>query len=180
MPAAVTEVRVSRRDVKALAVTGRQNGYPMRVIEAVEAVNADQKTVVYEKLKKSLGDLSGRTVALWGLAFKPETDDMREAPSLVVIERLLADGAFVRVYDPVAMPETRRRVGESVVYCKDMYDAAAGADAVALMTEWKQFRMPRWNELRGSCADGRLWTDATYTTGKRSRNADSEYSGIGK
>lgn len=168
------------KDVKALAVTGRQNGYPMRVIEAVEAVNADQKTVVYEKLKKSLGDLSGRTVALWGLAFKPETDDMREAPSLEVVQRLLADGATVRVYDPVAMPETRRRIGDRVIYCKDMYDAADGADAVALMTEWKQFRMPRWEELSGimrgrTVVDGRNIYDKAEVV-----QFGFEYSGIGK
>lgn len=168
------------KDVKALAVTGRQNGYPMRVIEAVEAVNAGQKTVVYEKLKKSLGDLSRRTVALWGLAFKPETDDMREAPSLEVVQRLLADGATVRVYDPVAMPETRRRIGDRVIYCKDMYDAADGADAVALMTEWKQFRMPRWEELAGimrgrTVVDGRNIYDKAEVV-----QFGFEYSGIGK
>lgn len=136
------------KDVKALARTGRDNGYRMRIIEAVEEVNETQKAIVYEKLRQSLGDLRGKTIAIWGLAFKPETDDMREAPSLVVIDRLIADGATVRVYDPIAMDECRRRLGDKVVYCKDMYEAALEADAVALLTEWKQFRVPSWAVVR--------------------------------
>lgn len=148
------------KDVKALARTGRDNGYTMRIIEAVEAVNESQKSVVYEKLRASLGDLSGKRIALWGLAFKPETDDMREAPSLVVIEKLLADGAQVTVYDPVAMDECRRRLGDKVCYARDMYHAVNEADALALMTEWKQFRMPSWavvsKAMRGDLVvDGR-------------------------
>lgn len=136
------------KDVKALAKTGRQHGYRMRIIEAVEEVNEIQKSVVYEKLRQSLGDLKGKRIAIWGLAFKPETDDMREAPSLVVINRLLADGASVVVFDPVAMDECRRRLGDSVAYAKDMYDAVNDADAVALLTEWKQFRVPSWAVVR--------------------------------
>ena len=130
------------KDVKALAHTGREYGYVMGVIEAVEAVNEQQKSIVYDKLKQQLGDLRSKTVALWGLAFKPETDDMREAPALVVIDKLIQDGAVVKVYDPIAMPECKRRIGDRVVYCKDMYDAVIDADALALITEWKLFRMP--------------------------------------
>ncbi len=136
------------KDVRALASTARQHGYTMRVIEAVEAVNDSQKEIVFEKLKSLLGDLKGKTVAIWGLSFKPETDDMREAPSLVVISRLLEAGAKVKVYDPVAMEECRRRIGDSVEYAIDMYDAAAGAHAAALLTEWKQFRVPSWQVIR--------------------------------
>lgn len=136
------------KDVKALARTGRDNGYTMRIIEAVEAVNEFQKGIVFDKLEKELGDLHGKRVAVWGLAFKPETDDMREAPSLVVIDRLLKAGAEVTVYDPVAMDECRRRLGDAVEYASDMYDAANNADAVALLTEWKQFRMPSWAVIR--------------------------------
>lgn len=145
------------KDVRALARTARENGCVMRVVEAVEATNEAQKRVVYEKLLAALGDsLSGRRIAVWGLAFKPETDDMRQAPSLVVIESLVAAGAVVRVYDPVAMDECRRRVGDGsalhgagkVEYACDMYDAALGADALLLLTEWKQFRMPSWSVLR--------------------------------
>ncbi|MDE6116335.1 MAG: UDP-glucose/GDP-mannose dehydrogenase family protein [Duncaniella sp.] len=135
------------KDVKALAHTGREYGYTMGVIEAVEAVNERQKSIVFKKLQQQLGDLSGKTIALWGLAFKPETDDMREAPALVIIEKLVAAGAVVKVYDPVAMGECRRRIGDKVIYCKDMYDAVVDADALALVTEWKQFRMPSWSVL---------------------------------
>ena len=136
------------KDVKALAHTAREHGYTMGVIEAVEAVNERQKEIVFVKLQRALGDLRGKTVALWGLAFKPETDDMREAPALVIIDRLLAAGAAVRVYDPVAMEECRRRIGDAVTYCADMYEAAVDADALALVTEWKQFRMPSWAVLK--------------------------------
>lgn len=136
------------KDVKALARTGREKGYAMRVIEAVEAVNEAQKSVVFNKLQTGLGNLHGKHVAIWGLAFKPETDDMREATSLVVISKLLEAGATVTVYDPVAMDECRRRMGDSVRYAHDMYEAVNDADAVALLTEWKQFRMPSWAVVR--------------------------------
>lgn len=133
------------KDVKALMHTGIDNGYHMEVIEAVERVNEKQKSIVYEKIIKTVGTVKGKTVAIIGLSFKPETDDMREAPALVVIDKLLKDGATIRVFDPVAMDECRRRIGDAVVYCKDMYDAADGADVFALMTEWRQFRLPSWN-----------------------------------
>lgn len=138
------------KDVKALAHTALEYGYRMRVIEAVEEVNERQKSIVFEKLQSALGSLQGRTIALWGLAFKPETDDMREAPALVIIEKLLAAGAIVKVYDPVAMSECQRRIGNVVTYCKDMYEAVADADALALITEWKQFRMPSWSIVKES------------------------------
>ena len=136
------------KDVKALARTAREHGYTMGVIEAVDCVNERQKSVVFDKLQTALGDLRGKTVAMWGLSFKPETDDMREAPALVIIGRLLEAGAVVKVFDPVAMEECRRRLGDAVTYGKDMYDAAVDADALALVTEWKQFRMPSWAVLK--------------------------------
>ncbi len=153
------------KDVKALAKTGRDAGYSMSIIEAVERVNDRQKHVVFDKLKKELGSLEGKRIALWGLAFKPETDDMREAPSLVVIDRLLKEGAAVTVYDPVAMDECRRRIGDTVSYARDMYDATMDADALALLTEWKQFRLPSWRvvhkAMRGNIVvDGRNIYDA--------------------
>ena len=132
------------KDVKALARTGREYGYVMGVIEAVEATNECQKEIVVKKLKQELGNLAGKTIALWGLAFKPETDDMREAPALVIIEKLIEAGAKVKVYDPVAMQECKRRIGDCVTYCRDMYEAVIDADALALITEWKLFRMPSW------------------------------------
>ena len=136
------------KDVKALAKTAKEYGYTMGVIEAVEAVNERQKAILAKKIEGLVGDLSGRTIALWGLAFKPETDDMREAPALVLIDRLLQAGAKVKVYDPVAMEECKRRIGDSVTYCKDMYDAVVDADALALVTEWKEFRVPSWSVVK--------------------------------
>lgn len=137
------------KDIKALIHTGEEVGYPMRVLQAVEEVNERQKGRLIEKLQHFYeGDLQGKTICLWGLSFKPETDDMREAPSLVLIERLLAAGCRVRVFDPIAMEECRRLVGEQVYYGRDMYDAAEGADALLLVTEWKEFRLPAWARLK--------------------------------
>ena len=135
------------KDVKALVHTGLDNNYHMEVIEAVERVNEKQKSIVYDKIVKMAGPVKGKTIAIIGLSFKPETDDMREAPALVVIDKLLADGATVRVFDPIAMDECKRRIGDVVTFCKNMYDAADGADVFALMTEWRQFRMPSWNVI---------------------------------
>ena len=137
------------KDVKALIKTAEQNGYSMQVLKAVEDVNENQKGILFEKLVKVFnGDLKGKTVALWGLAFKPGTDDMREAPALVLIEKLKQSGCNVRAYDPAAMDESRRRIGESVYYAHDMYDAALDADALILVTEWKEFRLPTWGVIK--------------------------------
>lgn len=136
------------KDVKALIHTGKENGYRMRVIEAVEEVNENQKSIVFTKLEKALTSLNGKRIAIWGLAFKPETDDMREAPALVVIDKLLNAGADVIVYDPIAINECKRRLGNVVKYAKDMYETVIDADAIALMTEWKQFRVPSWSIIR--------------------------------
>ena len=137
------------KDVKALIKTAEQNGYRMRVLQAVEEVNEKQKSVLFEKLQRHFsGDLQDKTIALWGLAFKPETDDMREAPSLILINKLLNAGCKVRVYDPAAMTACRRRIGDSVCYATDMYDAALDADALMLVTEWKEFRLPSWAVIK--------------------------------
>ncbi|KAA6309036.1 UDP-glucose 6-dehydrogenase TuaD, partial [termite gut metagenome] len=131
------------KDIKALVKTAEQNGYDMRVLRAVEEVNECQKSILFEKLQQFFsGDLQGKTIALWGLAFKPETDDMREAPSLILIEKLLNAGCKVRAYDPVAIDECKRRIGNSIYYANDMYDAVLDADAMLLITEWKEFRLP--------------------------------------
>lgn len=136
------------KDVKALIHTGKENGYDMRIIEAVEAVNQYQKEIVYKKLNDTFNNnIKGKRIAIWGLSFKPETDDMREAPSLIVIDKLVKSGADVIVYDPVAMNECRRRIGDKVEYAKDMYDAVIDADALALLTEWKEFRLPSWSVI---------------------------------
>ena len=136
------------KDVKALVHTGIDNGYHMEVIEAVERVNERQKSIVYNKLVSLMGDVKGKTIAVLGLAFKPETDDMREAPALVVIDKLLQAGATVRVFDPIAMAECKRRIGDVVAYTENLYDCVDGADALVLMTEWRQFRMPTWNVIQ--------------------------------
>ena len=137
------------KDVKALIKTAEQNGYTMRVLSAVEEVNEQQKSVLFEKLVKHFnGDLKGKTIALWGLAFKPETDDMREAPALVLIDKLLKAGCQVRAYDPAAVQECRRRIGDTIYYACDMYDAVLDADALMLVTEWKEFRLPSWAVIK--------------------------------
>ncbi|HPS95756.1 MAG TPA: UDP-glucose/GDP-mannose dehydrogenase family protein [Bacteroidales bacterium] len=137
------------KDVKALFHTGEEYGVPMKIVEAVELVNEEQKAIVYKKLLKAFnGNISGKTIAVWGLSFKPDTDDMREAPALVVIDNLIKAGAKVKVFDPVAMDEAKMRIGEKVEYCNSIYDASQGADAIALMTEWKQFRLPSWSKIR--------------------------------
>jgi UDPglucose 6-dehydrogenase len=137
------------KDVKALIKTAEQNGYPMRVLKAVEEVNETQKSLLFEKLEKIFnGDLEGKTIALWGLAFKPGTDDMREAPALVLIEKLRKAGCVVRAYDPVAMGESKRRIGDTIFYACDMYDALLDADALMLVTEWKEFRLPAWGVVK--------------------------------
>ena len=139
------------KDVKALIKTAEMHGYEMRVLRAVEAVNEHQKEVLFDKLCALWGGaLQGKVIALWGLSFKPETDDMREAPSLILIDKLLKAGCKVRVYDPVAMDECRRRMGEVVYYAKDLYDATLDADALMLLTEWKEFRLPSWAVIRKS------------------------------
>lgn len=137
------------KDVKALIKTAEKNGYPMRVLKAVEEVNENQKGILFEKLLKYFNsELKDKQVALWGLSFKPETDDMREAPALVLINRLVESGVKVKVYDPIAMEECKRRIGDKVTYAKDMYDAVLDVDALLLVTEWKEFRMPSWGVMK--------------------------------
>lgn len=141
------------KDVKALIKTAEKKGYPMRVLQAVEEVNELQKSILFEKLLKIFdGDLKGKTIALWGLSFKPETDDMREAPALILIDKLLNSGCKVRVYDPAAINECKRRIGDVVYYANDMYDAVLDADALMLVTEWKEFRLPSWAVIKKTMA----------------------------
>lgn len=136
------------KDVQALMRTGAEHGYRMRIIEAVEAVNEQQKHAPVRMLREELGDLNGKRIAIWGLAFKPETDDMRQAPSLVAVDALLAAGATVRAYDPEAMQAAAKVLPQGVEYASDMYDALTDADALLLLTEWKEFRLPSWTVVR--------------------------------
>ena len=168
------------KDVKALIRTADQNGYSMRVLKAVEEVNEQQKTVLFDKfLKHFNGDVKGRTVALWGLSFKPETDDMREAPALVLINLLVDAGVSVRVYDPIAMDECKRRVGDKVVCCKDMYDAVVDADALMLVTEWKEFRMPSWSVLKKAMREYAVIDGRNIYDGRELKENGFDYYKIG-
>ncbi len=160
------------KDIKALIKTADTNGYDMQVLRAVEAVNDKQKEILFDKLSKHFnGNLAGKTIALWGLAFKPETDDIREAPAFVLIEKLIEAGCNIRAFDPVAMPETQRKLSQpnlndKVHLAADMYDATLNADALLVVTEWKEFRLPSWEVIKKSMKqavvfDGRNIYDVT-------------------
>jgi len=139
------------KDVKALIKTAQQNGYEMKVLEAVESVNEKQKSVLYSKVFDYFkGELKGLVIAIWGLAFKPETDDMREASALIIIDLLLKAGCKIKVYDPVAIPEAKRRLGDSITYCNDKYEAVIDADVLLLITEWKEFRILNYSVLKNT------------------------------
>ena len=169
------------KDVKALVKTARDNGYPMRILQAVEDVNNEQKSILFKKLQKQLGDnLKGKKIALWGLAFKPETDDMREAPSLVVIEKLLEAGCTVTAFDPVAIPEAQRRLGDSIQYAKDMYDAVVEADALLMLTEWKVFRLPSWTAIHKLMANPLVIDGRNIYDAEEMKEYGFEYHCIGK
>ena len=168
------------KDVKALIKTAEQNGYKMQVLKAVESVNERQKSVLFRKFMNHFGgDVKGKTVALWGLAFKPETDDMREAPALVLIDLLLNAGVNVKVYDPIAMDECRRRIGDKVIYCKDMYEATVDVDALMLVTEWKEFRMPSWCVLKKAMQGYVLIDGRNIYDGQELKEKGFEYYKIG-
>lgn len=148
------------KDVKALIQTSEQNGYELKVLKAVEEVNAYQKQVLFHKLQRQLkNELQGKTITIWGLSFKPNTDDMREAPSLVLIEKLLEAGCHVRVFDPVAMHEAEHIINHkmshlltnataTIHFATDIYDAALNAEAIMVVTEWKEFRLPSWGVIK--------------------------------
>lgn len=169
------------KDVKALIKTAELNGYPMQVLRAVEEVNELQKSVLFDKLVKQFNDnLKDKTIALWGLAFKPETDDMREAPALVLIDKLLKAGCQIRAYDPAAMQECKRRIGDSVYYACDMYDEVLDADALMLVTEWKEFRLPSWAVIRKTMAQQIVLDGRNIYDKKEMEELGFVYSCIGK
>lgn len=169
------------KDVKALIKTAEKSGYPMRVLQAVEEVNESQKSILFEKLLKCFnGNLEGKRIALWGLAFKPETDDMREAPALVLIDKILKAGGSVKAYDPIAMEECRRRLGDSIEYGSCMYDAALDADALLLVTEWKEFRLPSWAVLKKTMNRSLLLDGRNIYDSDDLREIEFEYYCIGK
>ena len=169
------------KDVKALVHTGIQNGYHMQVIEAVEAVNEKQKSIVFDKLLKAFGgNLQDKIVAMWGLSFKPETDDMREAPALVVIEKLLQAGAIVKVFDPVAMEEAKRRLGDRIGYAANMYDALTDADAMIIVTEWQEFKVPKFTFIEKALKEKVIFDGRNIYNPEQMREFGYTYYGIGK
>ncbi len=168
------------KDVKALVQTGRENGYTLRILQAVEDVNEDQKHVLFAKVKKHFnGQLKGKRFAMWGLSFKPETNDMREAPSLVLCEQLLAAGASVTAYDPVAMDESRHTIGDRVDYATDAYGALQGADALLLVTEWREFRVPDWARVKQAMRQHVVFDGRNIYSGAELRAMGFAYAGIG-
>lgn len=170
------------KDVKALIKTADENGYSMEVLKAVERVNEKQKSVLVNKLKKAYeGEtLEGKTIAMWGLSFKPETDDMRESTALVTIKQLQELGCNIRAYDPIAMDECRRRIGETITYCNDMYDAVLDADAMLLLTEWKEFRLPTWNVIKREMKRPLIIDGRNIFDGEELGELGFEYHCIGK
>ncbi len=170
------------KDVKALIKTAEDNGYNLQVLKAVEEVNKNQKQVLFNKLCKVYGkdNLKGKTIALWGLAFKPDTDDMRDSTALVVINLLLEAGCHIKAYDPIAMNECKRRLGDKITYCKDMYEATLDADALLLLTEWQEFRLPTWDVIKRVMKTPLLIDGRNIFDAKELNEAGFTYYGIGK
>lgn len=169
------------KDVKAIIKTAQDLGYNMEILEAVEHVNERQKNILFEKLMKYYnGDIKGKTIAVWGLAFKPKTDDMREAPALVLIDKILKEGAKVKVYDPVAMEEAKKHhLGDSVIYAKDIYDATLDADAILMVTEWNEFRLPTWEVIRKTMNKPVVFDGRNIYNKQEMNEAGFDYFGIG-
>ena len=168
------------KDVKALIKTADENGYKMRVLTAVEEVNEAQKSVMVAKVKKHFGeDLSGMTFGIWGLSFKPKTDDMREAPSIVIINQLMEAGAKVKAFDPVAMEEAHRDLGDSITYAKDEYDAIVDTDALLLVTEWPEFRIPNFSVVSKLLKNKVIFDGRNIYDREELRSLGYTYYGIG-
>jgi UDPglucose 6-dehydrogenase len=169
------------KDVKALIKTAKENNYNMRILNAVEEVNEDQKSVLFSKLVSKLGnDLSGKKFAMWGLSFKPNTDDMREAPSLVLIEKITKAGGEVVAYDPVAMQETQRIIGDAITYVEDPYNALDNADALLLVTEWSEFKVPDFKEINKRLKNQLIFDGRNVYDKKHVTSLGFEYYCIGK
>lgn len=167
------------KDVKALVRTGRESGYELRILQSVEDVNEDQKAVLFNKIKAHYGDLKGKHFAMWGLSFKPDTNDMREAPALVICEQLIAVGATVTAYDPVSMPEAKHMIGDKINYAEDAYAALEGADALLLVTEWREFRVPDWDRLKKALKQPVVFDGRNIYSGPEMAELGFYYSGIG-
>ncbi len=168
------------KDVKALIKTAKENGHTMRILEAVEDVNDDQKSVLFNKITSTIGnDLSGKTFAMWGLSFKPNTDDMREAPSLVLVDKILEAGGKVIAYDPVSMEETHRMIGDKITYAKTPYEAIDGADALLVVTEWSEFKLPDFESIGKSLKNKLIFDGRNIYDKEEMRGMGFEYYCIG-
>ncbi|MCF8284867.1 MAG: UDP-glucose/GDP-mannose dehydrogenase family protein [Sphingobacteriales bacterium] len=168
------------KDVKALIKTASENGYDMQVLQAVESVNDYQKSVLYNKIMKHFNnDIKGKTFAVWGLSFKPKTDDMREAPSLVIIEKLLAQGAKVKAHDPIAMDEAKHSLQDKITYCKKQEDALVDADALLIVTEWSEFRAPNFEEIKSKLKSPVIFDGRNIYDAEELRSLGFHYYGIG-
>jgi UDPglucose 6-dehydrogenase len=168
------------KDVKALIATGREHGLELDLLRAVERTNERQKKLLVSKVVKHFGDLAGRTFGVWGLAFKPKTDDMREAPSVEVIEGLLGKGAKVRVFDPVARETAGRVFGDRVHFCAQQYEAVEGADALLVVTEWNEFRHPDWARLKAALKHPVVFDGRNVYPPAKLRELGFSYHGIGR
>ncbi len=168
------------KDVKALIRTAREHGYEMRILQSVEDVNDDQKSVLFNKIMNHFnGDIKGKHFAFWGLSFKPNTDDMREAPSIVLVRKLLAEGATVSGYDPVAMEEAHRDLADTITYAESAYEAVKDADALCLITEWAEFRVPEWDKLEQSLNNKVVFDGRNLYDAEKMRERGYTYYGIG-
>ncbi len=168
------------KDVKALIKTASENGYKMKVLQAVEDVNDAQKHVMFSKLSSYFRELKGKKIALWGLSFKPKTDDMREAPSLVLIDQLLNAGVSVAAYDPVAMHEAQRILGDKITYCNDMYQTLENADALVIVTEWPEFRSPDFDQIAGQLNQKAIFDGRNIYEPSEMRTLGYHYECIGR
>ena len=167
--------------MKALIKTGDELGYSMEVLKAVESVNDRQKEVLFSKIQKHYNnDLKGKRFGMWGLAFKPSTDDMREAPSLVLVEQLLEAGAIVRAYDPEAMKECRRKIGCRIEYARNMYDALSGADALIIVTEWPEFKVPKFTFIEKALREKVIFDGRNIYSPEQMQEFGYTYYGIGR
>ncbi len=168
------------KDVKALLKTGEDAGLPLEVVAAVDRVNQDQKSILVPRIKAHLGGLGGKVIGVWGLAFKPRTDDMREAPAVTIIEALLADGATVRAYDPKAMKAARQVLGDRITYCARSYDVLEGADALVLATEWAEFREPDFGRVKALMRHPAIFDGRNIYNPQHLRDLGFHYQGIGR
>jgi len=168
------------KDVKALIRMGHEAGMSFDVVEAVDRTNARQKAILVPRIAEHLGGLRGKVVAVWGLAFKPRTDDMREAPSITIIDRLLAEGASVRAYDPKAEESARRCLGTRITYCERAYEAVAGADALVVVTEWAEFREPDFARIKGLMRRAAVFDGRNIYDPSLLRELGFYYEGVGR